>query len=485
VPNNKFIFKSLTIKYGFFSKTFQFSEKNNLIYSVRNSVGKSSLLRLLIYSLGYKIPSTKGLKFKQLELELNAECPVGNITLIREDKYFNLKNNSINEKEIYSLPSDLDKILSYIYHIDNINTINNILGSFYLDQERGWTLLNRGKVSGNIRFNIESLIRGLANIDCQELISELKDIKREIQKYKHMENVSEYQREINKDRKYLVYNDYETGLKNEIDFLLSQKEELRNELRELDSVIKDNKTFKKYIEKYKLRVQNNDGIKIDVNENTILNMSDNKQSLITKKKIVSNKLSSLNNKIKELEKSLSKDNLLGDTKTLIDSFDKDISNIKVNQREVKKALESLESKRKEIEIEIEKKTKSNKDIINDMYNIILKYSSELGLDEKYINNTMDFIFTSDLKSLSGAILHKIVFSFKMAYIKMIKDRTNLILPIILDSPNGRETKKENVDSMIKIITRDYSEHQLIMASIFDKYDIDDLTKIEIKDTLLE
>ena len=49
-----------------------------------------------------------------------------------------------------------------------------------------------------------------------------------------------------------------------------------------------------------------------------------------------------------------------------------------------------------------------------MYKNIEKYAKELSL-EKYINLRTDFIFTHNLKELSGAILHKIVFAFKLGY----------------------------------------------------------------------
>lgn len=88
-----------------------------------------------------------------------------------------------------------------------------------------------------------------------------------------------------------------------------------------------------------------------------------------------------------------------------------------------------------------------------------------------------------MKSLSGTILHKIVFSFKMAYIKLIREKTGIILPIVLDSPTGRETRHETVEQMLKIIQRDYPEHQLIVASIYD-FDLKNKKIIEFKDRML-
>ena len=53
---------------------------------------------------------------------------------------------------------------------------------------------------------------------------------------------------------------------------------------------------------------------------------------------------------------------------------------------------------------------------------------------------------------------------------------------MLDSPSGREVEHSTVESMLKIIQRDFPEHQLIVASIHD-YDLKDKKIIEFKDRL--
>lgn len=115
-------------------------------------------------------------------------------------------------------------------------------------------------------------------------------------------------------------------------------------------------------------------------------------------------------------------------------------------------------------------------------NCISAYAKELGVSETYVAPNKDYIFTNDLKSLSGTILHKIVFSFKLAYIKLIREKTRIVLPIVLDSPTGREVQHDTVEQMLQIIQRDYSEHQLIVASIYD-FDLKNKKKIEFEDRL--
>ena len=54
---------------------------------------------------------------------------------------------------------------------------------------------------------------------------------------------------------------------------------------------------------------------------------------------------------------------------------------------------------------------------------------------------------------SGAVFHKIVFSFKLAYIACLEHFANINIPIILDSPRGKEVDDYNIEEMIKILKR--------------------------------
>ena len=99
-------------------------------------------------------------------------------------------------KKTLILPNQQNELHKLIFNTSNIDILNNLLGSFYVDQEKGWTLLNRGKVIGENRFNIESLIRGLSEIDCDDLIEKENKLKNELAKYKQMQKVSEYRDSI-------------------------------------------------------------------------------------------------------------------------------------------------------------------------------------------------------------------------------------------------------------------------------------------------
>lgn len=74
------------------------------------------------------------------------------------------------------------------------------------------------------------------------------------------------------------------------------------------------------------------------------------------------------------------------------------------------------------------------------------YGKELELEIENIKE--GYLFIDDLKVLSGAVLHKSGFVFRLAYILAIQEKLNVKLPLILDSPSVKEVDRENVTKMI-------------------------------------
>lgn len=56
--------------------------------------------------------------------------------------------------------------------------------------------------------------------------------------------------------------------------------------------------------------------------------------------------------------------------------------------------------------------------------------------------------------------------FKLAYLKSIDNKYSIKLPIIIDSPRTNELSETSTEDMIKILKRDFSDHQIILASIY-------------------
>ncbi len=480
------IIRSIHIREGMFERTFDFSNGANLIYSSKNSRGKTTLLRFLLYSLGYNIPSTRKIKFDRCEVDTCIETENhGKLVLTRiNPDAIELNNNGA--VTTYVLPSQLHNLHQLIFGSDNKDLLNNILGAIYVDQEKGWTLLNRGVVIGSIHFNIEELLRGLSGFNCDELISQRISLERELGKYRQIFSVAQYRESVIQESGSLVQDNYEVELDVATEQRIIEEKRLKAELSRIDGILSDNKRFRKYVTEMKLVVKAKDGELIPVTSDNIVGLTDTIDFLVAKRKIVAADLAGLAKEITDTKKEKTKEVeqlSFWKSETLAEIFDKKIASVPMNAVAVEKEIHRLEKEIKSVRQRINTLSHQNSSHIKPIYDNIVKYATELGVGNEE-SMSSSYLFTSNLKELSGAVLHKTVFAFRLAYIIELQSVLGIKLPIILDSPSGKEVDPENVRLMIDILKRDFSENQIIIASIF-KYDFEDLNIIELKNRLIE
>ena len=464
-------------------KLFTFAPGVNLVFSKKNSVGKTTLLRMLMYALGYPIPNTRGIRFSDYEMILTlVGANESEFILTRNHDYIELFHDGTEKG--YSLPTEQNEIHTLIFGIENSEVVDNLLGAFYVDQEKGWTLLNRGKVIGNIHFSLESLLRGLSEKSNDELSQRLATVKRELRKYRHMLDVAKYKAEINKLGETFYSDSPADEIDTAIEVLCCERRPLEEELRRIKSVVRKNSSFEKYITSFRLRVKAPGGIEIPVNKDTLVGYTDTAHLLVAKQKIICEQLATINRKIHQLKGKRDKESMLFSVKSSLEQFDSEISKIDVDALATQRIIAKLEKEKKALEEQVITSVKQNNPLVAELHSLISQYATRLGLDEKYVSARNDYIFTNDLKTLSGAIFHKVVFAFKISYVALIRRHTGVYLPIILDSPSGREVSEENVNEMMAILAEDYAEHQIIIASIYNSYGFADKSIIELQDRLL-
>ena len=278
-------FQSIRIKEGFSERTFDFIDGVNLIFSKENSKGKTTLLRLMLYSLGYNIPNTRKIKFERCEVVSTIFVDnVGEIVLSRYSNDF-IEATIADEKKTYILPDQLHDLHKIIFKTENADVLNNILGAIYADQEKGWTLLNRGTAIGSIKFNIEELIRGLSGCDCSDLIRRESQLSKDLSKYRQMASVAKYREEIIAESGTLVSDSYSVESDAVIAQLLIKQKALQSELKRIDKSLSDNKRVRQYVAEMKLTVQLPDGTIFPVTPESIVGLTDTIDFLITKRKI--------------------------------------------------------------------------------------------------------------------------------------------------------------------------------------------------------
>ena len=478
-------FITIFIRQGFFYTEKFLKNGFNLIFSEKNGKGKTTLLRCLLYSLGYNIPGTKNFDMNSTSTSLLIEKDNGEIVGLERNREDYIEYSIDNKKETFSLPYQHNKMLSLVFGTENTDILNNMLGAIYADQEKGWTLLNRGKAIAGISFNIDELIRGLSNINCDELLNRKKAIEFSLKKYQQIFNIAQYRDSVSVEVGSFVERKYNEERFIQMQQLQIEREQLQAEIKRLDQNISENKKVVDLINELKLIVQTPDGHEMCVTKKDVVGYKDSVNYLKAKKAIKSARLQKVLSQLESVTLTIAEEDkqlTLFKTESLADVFDRNIINIPIDSIEVKKAISVLEEEYSTINKEISSRTNYMNPVTMSMYENVRKYMQELGVGD-VVDQTWKFLFTSNLKELSGAVLHKTVFSFRLAYIIEIQKVLGIKLPIILDSPSGKEVDKDNINQMIKILKRVFSENQIIIASIY--HYVDDEHVIELKTQVLD
>lgn len=465
------IIKSLYLEEKFIKNVDMFSEKRNLVYSKYNSKGKSTYLRLLFYALGYPIPQMRDIKYSDIITKLNFEEKGREFCVTRDEDIFSVENLTNNELMYYSLPMEHEAFLSYVFGFDNIKILRNLLGIIYVDQDKGWSLLNRGIVIGKIGFSIEELLAGLNNVDCDELLAEQARLQMDSKRYKALLNIHELSEEIYEKNGEIFISDIERDLQNGIALCNLKISHLRKSLREIEAVLRDDKAFYNYIDTMRLEVQQG-GVIIPVNRNTIKNAKSNFEMLKARRSIlltdidkINKEKYSLQDRLQEyLEKNTPITLLQGVSSNIM--INRQLANVSIDQTMVEELLEETTRRLKQVNKMLKEKIKYNNPYIDEIYKYVLRYSRMLKIEDK-IKHKADYIFTDDLKSMSGAILQKMVFAFKIAFLKVIEKEMNTKLFMVLDSPKGKELDDDNSELIDSLISEELIENQVIIASIYN------------------
>ena len=480
------IIKKLKIVSSEGIRTLSFSLKT-IINSKKNSVGKSTILRILFYGLGYPIPSTYKLKFKNLKIWTTFERDGSTYEAYRYSDYLELKKDG---ELFYTDPvaANLNEWYSLIWGIDSLPILENLIGAIYLEQDKGWTLLNRGKVIGNIGFNIRDLLVGLSseNNDLIGMIEEQNNLRKIHDETKAILKLEEFTRdsdEINDSASKVDEEDLK-----EYKNVKVRKKFLQNKIQRLKKYIKRTDNLKNYIYSLNLIVKNpedeNRPIVISKKQNNLINFRDTTDFLKTELVSLQLDLNEVEKKEAELNKKLDQNvNTLFHTEDVVESSLNALGQIKINRDLIEKKQEKIEHEIDSLNKDINTEFNKNKEIIEETKSWIEKFAKILGVED-VVESHANYLLTHDIKSISGTQYYKVVFSFKMAYIKVIEKYTNVTLPIFLDSPSGREVTQANIKKVIDILNGYFKDNQVIIASIYD-YKLKGKKKIEIKNKIFE
>ena len=477
------VINSIEISSNNKSKSYELKNGFNLIFSEKNSKGKTTLLRFILYGLGYNIPPTEGIgNFDKYRINVVLTINKKQVLLIRTSETIILKNDA--DEKVFLLPEEQYEFQALLFGIDDLLILENLLAVFYIDQEKGWTMLNRGKIIGNNRFNIENYISGLSGKDLGDLYYEKEKISQEIRKYKNLLKISEFKDEIvdnlaisktNEEISLLIKN------KNKLAFQIELKEK---EISEIDDIIKDNKQFIDYIENMRIIVKGNNGEKIELKKENILNYDENEMYLKYKKTLLNHQLFKYKSEYDKVIKKIEEKNTLFDMKTILENMEDNIKNLNLDKNVVENVLNNLISQRNKVNNKIKNYLSTNNNYLNYFYDIIDKYAIELEI-KQFINKDHSIVLTSKLKGYSGKILAQLAFVFKLAYLKTIEEKFGIKLPFIIDSPRTSEMKEDAATDMMNILQRDFNGYQIIIASVYEHFGDIKMNKITLETGVID
>lgn len=431
----------------------------------RNSVGKSTYCRLLFYALGYAVPSTEDIKFEKLYTEIGVVAGGEEYRIKRIKNELRIENNDSSFKKRYTLPNDHTAFLTFVFGVDNPEIAKNMLGLMYIDQEKGWTLLNRGKVIGNIRFSIDELMAALEGVDCEELFVKRNSLLEAIDKYESLVKMNSIKEEYYGDGDNLQVLTVPDNLRRRLASLELLIRELRNDISELNIIIKKDKDFFEYIESMNLFVKHGEEL-IRITKDNIENSSCT-EYLQAQQGILKAELNKLvKEKIEitgKLDYIYETPNMFGENNVSLEkSINNALSTLNLDVDSIKRSLQEKREELNKINKKIQNKMRYYNEYVNYFYELFYGYLEEL----KYNNSIKkDYIFTSNLKCRTGANFQKLIIAYKVAIIKVVEKAINRKLILVIDSPKAKELDEKNTSLIMNFIKEKLSKNQVIIASI--------------------
>ena len=207
-------------------------------------------------------------------------------------------------------------------------------------------MLNRGKIIGNIRFNIEEYIAGLSGKDICSYIEEKQIINEELKKYRYFKNVADINEEYteyNNKNKYDELN-FNELLQNQKEYSI-KKRNLTKKISAITKSISDNKNFADLICDFGVMIVHN-GEEIEVTQDNLINYNNNQELLELKRKNLKIELEEINIELKKIEKEITEKNTLFSLESILDNLENQIADMNIDINSVDKIINQLNNKRR-------------------------------------------------------------------------------------------------------------------------------------------
>lgn len=463
---------SIKINYANTPSKEYFFEKTNLLSSNGvNSKGKTSLIRFIIWGLGFNVALTNEFMSMYAETSLVLSSP--SLILTRKGNHMNLSEKGVEQG--FELPSQENTLMSYLFPDVPEKIVDQLLGFMYFDQDGGYRAWNRNYVTQRLKqertykISIEALLASLGNIDYEkyeEKGKRLKKVKEETSGFTELIAVVSDIKKRNNEEKNVDISEIQQ-LNDEI-----SKKQLRlkqvAEKRKIYAInLKDQVQFKQLLKKLSLKV-NIDGRIIDVTDSNIVQNKYLKVQLTEyekhykylEKNLIS-EISSLKAQREVLLDTAPDPNSLFEVSNNFSHLQQLISVSGITIEDVQNATEDIINASKKVNEDYRYELKRT-DAYNDIWNTIVSLAQKVDLTDA-INYKRNGLLDQHI-SYSGAKRSLIVMTYRLGIMKYLYERFNIMPPIILDSPASQEMDEANLNKLLRMVINEFPGFQIIVAT---------------------
>ena len=444
---------------------FDFGNKN-LISSDVNSVGKTTLIRFLLFSLGFIIPSTKGMNMNTYVTKLYFSNSQGSFLIKRTNDraiIFNESGEQIVNTYFLLDKKQLISMRKFIFEISNDVLADNLLGCFYIEQDQGWETANRGKILNSNSFSLEEIVEGLSNSEIAFLDSQIQKLRHEQGKYKALlELMRKTDNEMN-DFNQANYNvDNETiKLREKQSNLIAKQSELKRMIADIETIISDNEKIGELLEKYNILVTGLDGQQFVLRKQNITPIGLNNSILNAKLNDYNSELNITNKLLKEITNQLNDKPVTISVAAISDDAVRSLKEANIDKNKLSIIVSDLGK-------DIAKYVSQKKELVRTYKNLyshlIASIQNKLHSLKIHSLDNEDLVKCNLKHRFSGVELNNICLMFRLGLIDFLKTEFDINLPLIIDSPGIGERINVDSNKMIGDLIKNYQGNQVFVST---------------------
>ena len=465
--------KSLALRLGFSVVKFDFDPNRwTVVHSKNNNVGKTTLLRGILYGMGENIPSTSQLKFEGLETRLDLINDAGEyIRVVRPDV------NRVQclwwsgKVQNYTVPAEIAGLRQALYGVKNPLVQENLLGAWFVEQDHGWTMACEGTVIGKISFSAKKLVEGLCEVDFGDQRAELERLESELKRLETIKEVLQYRDSGGVLQDILLLEkpasaEDSQALEAERMGLVAQRASIGREIAEIDESLRDDKRFGEYIESMKLVVKASNGESVRVTRENLCFFEDNECYLKARRSLLEEERREINRKVRGI------DALLGAEPSLLQAASAQVFSgsmsekigTEVDENQLDAAIKRFGLEKKHLKSDLEQTRMSvTSDKGNQLADLINGYASALGVSGAFAYCGL-YPTKDKLSSISGAERMLLTLSYRLGYVKLLEDTLGICLPFVMDSVRAQELDGLRFEKINALLKKEFASHQVIVAS---------------------